>query len=93
MGLFITDEEIAAKLVADLLERQYQIILFNDPTITVEHVLKCLMKYADHTLEQAAQCISIIENKGSYAIKVGPVKKLTPIYKALTNNKLTCIIK
>lgn len=93
MGLFITEEEIAEKLVADLLTRQYAIVLFDDPTITQEHVLKCLIKYADHGLEQASQCVTIIESKGSYAIKVGPLKKLTPIYKALTDNKLTCIIK
>ena len=93
MGLFINDEEKAEKLVSELLTRQYAIVLFDDPSITVEHVINCLLKYADHGLEQAVQCVSIIEGKGSYAIKTGSIKELTPIFKSLTDNKLTCEIR
>ena len=92
MNVVKTDKEIADKLVSDLLSRQYSLILYDDPKITQDLVLGCLTKYCNHTVEQAVQCISIIESMGKYAVKQGSLKSLAPIFTALTHNKLTCEI-
>lgn len=87
-----TDEEIASKLLSNLLAKQYSLILYDDPKITQELVLSCLIKYCNQGLEQGIQCISIIENKGKYAVKQGTLEILAPIYTAFIHNKLTCEI-
>lgn len=92
MGLFITEEQVAEEMLSQLMEKQYEIIMFDDPTVNVTHVVTCLIKHCDHTIEQASQCVMIIESKGKYAVKRGPMKKLAPIYKVLTSNKLTCML-
>lgn len=93
MSVVKTDEEISDKLVSDLLERQYSLILYDDPKITQDLVLGCLTKYCGHDIMQALQCINIIESVGKYAVKIGSVKTLTPIFTAMTHNKLTCEIR
>ncbi|MCH1453111.1 MAG: ATP-dependent Clp protease adaptor ClpS [Flavobacteriaceae bacterium] len=41
-------------------EREHEIILYNDDVNTFDHVINSLMAYCDHTLEQAEQCAYIV---------------------------------
>lgn len=93
MALFTTKEEIQDRLLSELLEKQYSLVLYDDPNISSELVLECLIKYCGHSIEQSCQCIEIIEGKGKYAVKQGSIKRLTPIYKAFTDHKLTSSIE
>ena len=60
-----------------------KIIVSNDDHNTFEWVITCLMKYCDHTLQQAEQCSMFIHSKGAYAVKSGTKKELKPINEAL----------
>lgn len=92
MAAIKTDEEIAEELVSELIQKPTKsIVLYNDKN-TFEHVINCLVKYCNHEEHQAEQCANIVHYKGKYAVKVGPIEKLVPIYAALTGNGLTCEI-
>ena len=90
----LNDEEVAEQLVSKLLEKKEDsIVLYNDDINTFEHVIFCLIKYCEHSPEQAEQCAMLIHNKGKYAVKSGRVSKLLPIYVALISNKLSVKIE
>lgn len=96
--IILNDVEIAEKLTSDLLsdllkKKEDSIVLYNDDINTFEHVIFCLIKYCEHSPEQAEQCAMLIHNKGKYAVKSGRVSKLLPIYIALISNKLSVKIE
>jgi ATP-dependent Clp protease adaptor protein ClpS len=93
MDKILTDNEIADQLVADLIEDKKSIILYNDDVNSFDHVIECLIKYCNHSNQQAEQCALIIDSKGKYAVKSGTISKLIPIYSALTMNNLTAEIE
>ena len=47
-----------------LSSKEYEIILHNDDVNTFDHVINCLIRYCDHTLEQAEQCAYIVHYRG-----------------------------
>lgn len=69
------------------------IILYNDDHNTFDWVIKCLIKYCGHSVEQAHQCSIIVHNNGKCDIKHGSYDKLKPICEALLENGLTAKIE
>jgi len=61
-----------------LTSKEYQIILHNDDVNTFDHVINCLIRYCDHTLEQAEQCAYIVHYKGKCTVKTGSFDDLEP---------------
>lgn len=61
-----------------LSSKEHQIILHNDDVNTFDHVISCLIRYCDHTLEQAEQCAYIIHYKGKCVVKTGSFSDLEP---------------
>ena len=61
-----------------LSSKEHQIILHNDDVNTFDHVISCLIKYCDHTLEQAEQCAYIVHYKGKCVVKTGSFSDLEP---------------
>ncbi len=61
-----------------LTSKEYQIILYNDDVNTFDHVINCLIRYCDHTLEQAEQCAYIVHYKGKCVVKTGSFQDLEP---------------
>jgi ATP-dependent Clp protease adaptor protein ClpS len=61
-----------------LTPKEYQIILYNDDVNTFDHVINCLIRYCDHTLEQAEQCAYIVHYKGKCIVKTGSFQDLEP---------------
>ena len=59
-------------------EREHEIILFNDDVNTFDHVINCLIRYCDHTLEQAEQCAYIVHYNGKCTVKTGSYDDLEP---------------
>ena len=61
-----------------LSSKEHQIILHNDDVNTFDHVISCLIRYCDHTLEQAEQCAYIVHYKGKCVVKTGSFSDLEP---------------
>lgn len=73
-------------------EREHEIILFNDDVNTFDHVIKTLVAYCEHTYEQAEQCAYIVHYTGKCAVKTGSYKELEPICLKLLDAQLSAEI-
>lgn len=74
-----TKEQIEEEvLVADEVENQNQIVLFNDDVNTFDHVINTLIYACEHTPEQAEQCSIIVHYKGKCTVKTGAYDELKP---------------
>ena len=71
----------------------YKIVLFNDDVNTFDFVIDMLMRYCNHTLDQAEQCALITHYKGKSIIKKGTIDKVKPIAIALLENGLSVEIE
>lgn len=69
------EEEV---LIADKVENQNQIVLFNDDVNTFDHVITTLIYACEHTPEQAEQCSIIVHYKGKCTVKTGAYDELKP---------------
>ena len=85
-----TKEEV--EVIEDLIGG-YALVIFNDDVNTFDHVIDCLMKYCEHTPEQAEQCSVIIHFKGKCAVKHGSSKSLSPICDALCRKGLSATVE
>lgn len=86
-------EEDGDVLVLDEIADKKHLILFNDDTITFDHVIACLIKYCKHTEIQAEQCAIIVHTKGKVSVKEGTFDYLADIKAVLDNNNLTTEIQ
>lgn len=74
-----TKEQISEELLLDeAVDKQNEIILFNDDVNTFDHVIDTLMYACDHTPEQAEQCSIIVHYKGKCTVKTGSYDDLKP---------------
>ncbi|MCT8338536.1 ATP-dependent Clp protease adaptor ClpS [Luteirhabdus pelagi] len=64
--------------VAELEQKENQIVLFNDEVNTFDHVINTLIHVCDHTPEQAEQCSIIVHYKGKCTVKTGSYDDLKP---------------
>ena len=60
-----------------LSSKEHQIVLHNDDVNTFDHVINCLIRYCDHTMEQAEQCAYIVHYKGKCTVKTGSFSDLS----------------
>ena len=65
-------------LVDELVEKQNEIVLYNDDVNTFDHVIETLIAVCDHTPEQAEQCSLIVHFKGKCTVKTGSFDDLKP---------------
>ncbi len=65
-------------LLAEEVEQQNEIILFNDDVNTFEHVIDTLIDVCEHTPEQAEQCSLIVHYNGKCTVKTGEYNDLKP---------------
>lgn len=65
-------------LVEESIEKNHEIVLFNDDINTFEHVIKTLIKVCGHTPEQAEQCAIIVHFNGQCTVKTDVITKLKP---------------
>ena len=74
-----TNPELKRQEQVDVLSsKEYEIILHNDDVNTFDHVINCLIRYCDHTLEQAEQCAYIVHYRGKCTVKTGSFEDLEP---------------
>lgn len=71
------------------MKNQKELILFNDDEHSYDYVRACLIKYCNHTYEQAEQCIIIANNAGKVKVKSSEdFLKLIEIQSNLENRNL-----
>lgn len=74
-----TKEKLSEDLLLETaVEKQNEIVLFNDEVNTFDHVIDTLIYACEHTPEQAEQCSIIVHYKGKCTVKTGPYEELEP---------------
>jgi ATP-dependent Clp protease adaptor protein ClpS len=48
-----------------------ELILYRSNDYDMTYVVACIIKFCEHTPEQAEQCAMIINSKGQYTVKYG----------------------
>ena len=79
-------------LLAEKVAINNEIVLHNDDVNTFDHVIECLIKYCDHTDEQAEQCAILVHYKGKCTVKTGSFDELKPQCSALLEQGLSAEI-
>ncbi len=69
------------------------LLLWNDEINTFDWVIACLMRYCNHSFEQAANCANLVDSMGKYAVKHGSFEELEPIKTALSDKFLSVTIE
>jgi ATP-dependent Clp protease adaptor protein ClpS len=78
----------------DVLELETSsLVLWNDEVNSFDWVIACLMRYCEHTFEQAANSANLVHTMGKHAVKHGGVSELEPIKTALTDKLLSVTIE
>ena len=85
------DKESELEVLTQL-EREHEIILYNDDINTFDHVINSLVAYCKHTFEQAEQCAYIVHYSGKCAVKSGSYEELEPICRKLLEVQLSAEI-
>ena len=70
-----------------------KLIVWNDEVNTFDWVIQSLMDVCGHSNEQAEQCAWIIHYKGKYAVKFGPMKKLSVMREALVDRGIGATVE
>ena len=65
-------------LFAEDVDKENQIVLFNDDVNTFDHVIDTLIAACEHTPLQAEQCAMIVHYKGKCTVKSGSYDDLKP---------------
>jgi ATP-dependent Clp protease adaptor protein ClpS len=90
---FSQTEEQTDAAVETLEARGYEIVLHNDDYNTFDHVIAMLVRYCEHTEEQAHQCALIVHFKEKCSVKRGDYDDLRPRCEALLQAGLTATIE
>jgi len=90
---FSQTEEQADVAAETLVARGYEIVLHNDDHNTFDHVIAMLVRYCEHTEEQAHQCALSVHFKGKCSVKRGDYDDLRPRCEALLQSGLTATIE
>ncbi len=87
-----TYEEIDTDVLIGI-EKQFQIVVWNDEVNTFDWVIETLIKVCGHTQEQAEQCALFIHTKGKYAVKNGDYDELKPQTDAITERGIDATLE
>ena len=85
------EKQSDANVLTDV-QREHEIILYNDDVNTFDHVIKSLVSHCGHTYEQAEQCAYIVHFSGKCIVKTGSFEKLEPICAKLLDANLSAEI-
>ncbi len=74
------------------IDKEKNLVVFNDDVNTFEHVIQALIEICNHTKEQAEQCTLIIHYKGKCVVKTGSYEKLEPMCTAICDRGISAEI-
>lgn len=80
-------------LLKEEVDRENQIILYNDDVNTFDWVIECLVSICQHDPMQAEQCSMIVHYRGKCAVKEGAFHQLRPMCEALLDRGLSATIE
>ena len=80
-------------LIEEQVEKNHEIVLYNDDVNTFDHVINCLVRICKHTSEQAEQCAIIVHYTGKCALKTGSIEELKPQCLRLLDAGLSAVIE
>lgn len=87
-------EEVLEDIVLDeLINKENEIILYNDDINTFDHVIDTLVRVCNHDPLQAEQCAFLVHYKGKCTVKTGSFEKLVPMCSALLDAGLSAEIQ
>ncbi|MAZ71946.1 MAG: hypothetical protein CMC70_02245 [Flavobacteriaceae bacterium] len=72
------EQQLEELLLAEDVQKQNEIVLYNDDVNTFDHVIDTLIYACEHTPEQAEQCSIIVHYKGKCTVKTGALTELKP---------------
>jgi ATP-dependent Clp protease adaptor protein ClpS len=70
------EQQESSQDTLEAVEKDSELIVFNDEVNTFNHVINTLIRVCKHSNEQAQQCTLIIHFKGKCSVKTGPIEKL-----------------
>ncbi|WP_396177749.1 ATP-dependent Clp protease adaptor ClpS [Flavobacterium sp.] len=74
-----TREQILEEVsVAEAIDQNNQIVLYNDDVNTFDHVIETLIQVCEHSAIQAEQCAILVHYKGKCTVKTGSFEELKP---------------
>lgn len=74
-----TQEKVKEEILTlEDVQKNNEIVLYNDDVNTFDHVIETLIYACDHTAEQAEQCSIIVHYKGKCTVKTGVYEELKP---------------
>ncbi len=87
-----TELEEETDILTDI-EKEYQIILYNDDVNTFDHVIACLVKICRHQVTQAEQCANLVHFTGKCEVSQGSLREMKKQCEALLEEKLSAKIE
>lgn len=87
------EKENILPVSGEVIEKERNLVLFNDEVNTFDFVIEALIDICQHTPEQAETCAWITHFKGKCAVKSGSYDQLNPYKQALLEKKLTVSIQ
>ncbi|MEC7783888.1 ATP-dependent Clp protease adaptor ClpS [Leeuwenhoekiella palythoae] len=78
--------------ILEAVDRNNEIVVYNDDVNTFDHVIDTLIQVCDHTPIQAEQCSLIVHYKGKCTVKTGSYDDLEPRCSALLDAGLSAEI-
>ncbi len=70
-----------------------ELLIFNDPVNTFDHVIRTLIEVCDHIPEQAEQCALIAHSKGKCVVRTGSMETLKPMYHEILRRKINAKVE
>lgn len=80
-------------LLEEHVEKENQLVLYNDDVNTFDWVIESLVSICNHERNQAEQCSMIIHYNGKCSVKEGNFDKLKPMCEALLDRGLSATIE
>lgn len=86
-------KELELPELDEIISGIYAVIVWNDDVHSFDYVIECLMRYAEHEMQQAEQCTFMIHYKGKCDVKRGEKDKMKKIHDKLAACGLTTTLE
>lgn len=89
----VKEEVLEEVLLDELVNKENEIVLYNDDVNTFDHVIDTLIRVCKHEPLQAEQCAFIVHYNGKCTVKTGAYEILVPMCSALLDANLSAEIQ
>ena len=89
----VKEEVLEEVLLDELVNKENEIVLYNDDMNTFDHVIDTLIRVCKHEPLQAEQCAFIVHYNGKCTVKTGAYEVLVAMCSALLDANLSAEIQ